>query len=395
MSVTDGNNVRQNADEDARTQLLLESGLLEDFVTEPFDRITRLARRLLGADAAMVSLVGDDRQTFKSHDGLRADIAAEGGTALSHSFCRYAVATGERLIVSDARTSPLLNQSPAISDYDVLAYAGVPIQLRGGQEAVGTLCVVGALPREWSETDVETLEGLAEIAQAEMRGRIASRTAELVERLALRLPEPVARLGDAVRTLTGFADTPTDPRLPRSADLARGRLQAVDALTDDLSRAIAPREAPPTAATIDVGTRLSRALQLVGSSASPGTVQADISTSSLAVNAVTVELDRALSLLLVTFVQHSTPGVPVEVTLQSESGEAVLSVRTRGHAVPVRELLRVVTRFGEQASDAVDVVAAGGVTRVRGSLAQGVTDASGAEVVVRWALAHAPANRPI
>ena len=344
-------------EEDARMRLLRESGLLED-------------------------------------DGLGADIAAEGGSPLSHSFCRYAVATGERLIIADARTSPLLNQSPAISELDVVADAGVPLQLRAGQEAVGTLCVVGSLPREWSESDVATLEELADLARTELNNRIEGRTAALVERLAFRLPGPVARLGDAVRTLAGLADTPTDPRLPRIADLARGRLRAVEALTDDLSRAIAPREAPPTATMLDVGTRLSRALQLVGSSALPGTVRADISTSSLAVEAVTVELDRALSLLLMTFVQHSTPGVPVDVALQSESGEAVLSVRSRGHAVPVRELLRVVTRFGAQASDFVDVVSTGGVTRVRGTFAQGVTDPAGAEVVVRWPLAHAPADRP-
>ena len=341
----------------------------------------------------MVSLVGKDRQTFKGHDGLRADIATEGGSPLSHSFCRYAVAMGERLIVTDARTSPLLNKNPAIADHQIVAYAGVPLQVRAGQEPVGTLCAVGSVPREWSQSDVETLEELAEIAQAELNYRIERRTAEVVERLALRLPEPVARLGDAVRTLAGFADTPTDLRLPRSADLARGRLQAVEALTDDLSRAIAPRDAPPTATRIDVGTRLSRALQLVGSSASPGTVRAEISTMPLAIDAITAELDRALSLLLVTLVQHSTPGVPVEVTLQSESGEAVLVVKSHGHAVPTRELLRIVTRFGERASDSIDVVATGGVTSVRGSFAQGVTDAAGAEVVVRWALAYAPADR--
>jgi hypothetical protein len=156
---------------------------------------------------------------------------------------------------------------------------------------------------------------------------------------------------------------------------------------------------------LDVGTRLSRALQLVGSSASPGTLRADISAGSLEVDAVTADLDRALSLLLVTLVQHSTPGTPVEVTLQPEPSEAVLVVRSRGHAVPVREMLRVVTRFSDHASDSVDVVATGGVTRVRGPRAQGVTDPSGAEVVVRWSLntpvpkprhtsGHAPADRP-
>jgi len=83
---------------DARMRLLRESGLLED-------------------------------------DGLGADIAAEGGSPLSHSFCRYAVATGERLIIADARTSPLLNQSPAISELDVVADAGVPLQLRAANAA--------------------------------------------------------------------------------------------------------------------------------------------------------------------------------------------------------------------------------------------------------------------
>jgi hypothetical protein len=54
-----------------RLAALDRTGLLDSPAEEGFDRLTRLASRLLRAPVALVSLVEARRQYFKSHVGFR------------------------------------------------------------------------------------------------------------------------------------------------------------------------------------------------------------------------------------------------------------------------------------------------------------------------------------
>jgi hypothetical protein len=135
-------------------------GLLDTPPEEAFDRLTRLARRLLDAPVALVSLVDEDRQFFKSALGLPAPWAAERETPLTHSVCQHALGSSEPLVIEDARTDPLYCDSLAIPDLGVVAYAGVPLVTAGGQ-ALGTLCVIDHRPRRWTDEQIETLRTLA------------------------------------------------------------------------------------------------------------------------------------------------------------------------------------------------------------------------------------------
>ena len=81
----------------ARLDALRRSGLMDSEPEEVFDRLTRLAAKLLGTPVATVTLVDDSRQYFKSSVG-----AAVNETPLSHSFCRYVVTGGAPLIVTDS-----------------------------------------------------------------------------------------------------------------------------------------------------------------------------------------------------------------------------------------------------------------------------------------------------
>ena len=102
------------ADEDAlsdprRIARLAETGLLDSPPDEAFDRFTRLAATFLQAPVALVSLVDDRRQFFKSACGLPPPWAEVRGTPLSHSFCKLVVKSGEVLAVVDhgrTRASP-------------------------------------------------------------------------------------------------------------------------------------------------------------------------------------------------------------------------------------------------------------------------------------------------
>ncbi|WP_207540598.1 GAF domain-containing protein [Sabulicella rubraurantiaca] len=160
-----------------RLAALRETGLLDTSPEETFDQLSRLASILADAPVAVVSLVDQDRQFFKSFNGTLPGAAADvRETPLSHSICRHVVETGRELVVEDTRNDPLTQNNPAVTENSVAAYAGFPLVTPTGH-VLGTLCVLDSHPRAWSET---ARRGLAELAA------VASRT---IEYRTLALPK--------------------------------------------------------------------------------------------------------------------------------------------------------------------------------------------------------------
>jgi GAF domain len=151
----------------SRLRALHQTRLLDSASEEAFDRLARLAAKLLNAPVALISLVDDDRQFFKSCVGLAEPWSSTRETPLSHSFCRHALSSAEPLVIEDARTHPLVRDSPAIRDLDVVAYAGVPLITASGH-ALGTLCVIDHQPRSWTADQIETLKTLTAAVVSEI-----------------------------------------------------------------------------------------------------------------------------------------------------------------------------------------------------------------------------------
>ncbi|HUR94649.1 MAG TPA: PAS domain S-box protein [Gemmatimonadales bacterium] len=166
------------------------ANLLDSPPEESFDRLTRLAARLLGAPVALVTLAADDRVFFKSAVGLGEPWAGRRGTPLSYSFCRHVIASGAPLIVEDARRHPIVRSNPAIREMGWVAYAGVPLTTADGTTA-GALCVIDALPRIWSPRDVALLEDLAASVVTEIEFRTAGPRLDPVQ-VAQMPPSPPA-----------------------------------------------------------------------------------------------------------------------------------------------------------------------------------------------------------
>ena len=158
---------------DARARLaaVARTALLDTPPEEAFDRLTRMAARLLGAPISLITLVTDDRQFFKSAMGLPEPWASRRAAPLGHSFCRQVAVSGEPLVVEDTRRHPLLRTDPAVRELGWTAYAGVPLVTRDGW-VVGSFSVVDGMPRLWSERDVALLRDLAACAAAEIELRM-------------------------------------------------------------------------------------------------------------------------------------------------------------------------------------------------------------------------------
>jgi len=205
-----------------RLGALRDLALLDSAAEPAFDRLTRLATKLLRVPTALVSLVDEDRQFFKSCVGVAEPWNTERQTPLSHSFCQYAVVMDEPFIVEDARVHPLVSDNLAIRDLDVISYAGIPLVTSEGM-VIGTFCAIDNVPREWSDEDIATLRDLTSmvITEIELRSEITERQRMEREREELLARERQARaeaehaqqqvalLSDASKVLASSLSTTT------------------------------------------------------------------------------------------------------------------------------------------------------------------------------------------
>jgi GAF domain-containing protein len=146
--------------EPGRLAALHAASLVDSPAEEQFDRLARLAARVVNAPVALVSGVDEDRQFFKSCLGLPEPWATKRETPLSHSFCQHVVAAREPVVISDAREDELMRHNLAIRDLGVIAYLGVPLITREGH-AIGTLCVIDHEPRIWTSDEIDLVKDVA------------------------------------------------------------------------------------------------------------------------------------------------------------------------------------------------------------------------------------------
>jgi signal transduction histidine kinase/DNA-binding response OmpR family regulator/HPt (histidine-containing phosphotransfer) domain-containing protein len=136
-----------------------------------FDRITRVAQRHFDVPIALVSLVDEGRQWFKSCQGLDAT-----ETSRDISFCGHAILNDAILIVADATEDPRFADNPLVTGSpNIRFYAGTPLHAPG-RERVGTLCVIDTQPRAFGAEDIAILRDLADCVEEEL-----ARTATLAQ----------------------------------------------------------------------------------------------------------------------------------------------------------------------------------------------------------------------
>ena len=116
-----------------RLRALYSTKLLDSPPEQAYDRIVEMAAEALATPFAAMTLVDRDRQFFKSLAGVTGPMVEERQTPLDRSLCRYAVASGEPLVVVDARADPVLKHNPAVLDGDRRRLSGHPVDRPGWQ----------------------------------------------------------------------------------------------------------------------------------------------------------------------------------------------------------------------------------------------------------------------
>lgn len=377
---------------------LRASELLDSPPEEAFDRITRLAERLLDVPVALISLVDRERQYFKSHVGLTGSWAQDRQSPLTHSFCQYAVATKEQFVVDDALRSPLVGDNPAITEEGVAAYAGSPLETSAGH-ALGALCVIDHQARQWQPWELDLLDELSALAVTEIEYRLRTRALREIESQSRALEEPVAQLGDALRSMVGVAERVEDPRVARLTALARLRLSAVEAAASELASSVArnPLHAEPGHEAIMLGDRVMRAARAAAAAVPGKSISINVRDRPLRVACDPYEIERSLISVIVSVMQHAGSDEPVDATLSRDAGSARLCIRSGGQAMPVSELVRSVSQITAATCDLPgdveegSLTTSGGVTTAENGPVRATTGPTGTTFTMTLPLVEATA----
>lgn len=176
------------ADEAARLDTLHSLSILDTPPEERFDRLTRLARRLFDVPIALVSLVDDDRQWFKSHAGL--DVTQ---TSRDVSFCSHALLAGNTMVIQDALNDDRFHDNPLVTGAPgIRFYAGRPLAAPNGAP-IGTLCLIDTRPRSLEPDELALLGDLAHMTEREIAALHFATTDELTQLTNRRGFEILAR----------------------------------------------------------------------------------------------------------------------------------------------------------------------------------------------------------
>lgn len=141
---------------------------------EELQRIVQRAGKELDLPIGLVSIVLDGAQHFVARMGLGGWLEEANGTPGEWAFCLNAVETKRQFVVEDAREHPVVKDNPLVHNDGVRCYAGSPLMTASGH-ALGTLCVLGAEPRQFSEEDLAKLDAMAAEVVAHLESRVAAR----------------------------------------------------------------------------------------------------------------------------------------------------------------------------------------------------------------------------
>jgi PAS domain S-box-containing protein len=146
-----------------RLEAVRSLNLLDSSTEERFDRITRMAARILSVPIAQITLIDENRQFYKSQIG--SDVTE---TPRDKAFCAYTILEDKQLVVPDARLDARFSDNIYVTqDPNLRFYVGNPIAAPDGS-LVGTLCVADHVPRVPSEEDLQMLRDLTQLAQNEI-----------------------------------------------------------------------------------------------------------------------------------------------------------------------------------------------------------------------------------
>ena len=383
----------------SRLEALRRTALMDSPAEEAFDRLTRLAARVLGTQVAICTLFDEERSFFKSAWGLGESRTTS--RPLGVSFCHIAAAQGAPLIVEDMRQEPLLREHPGVVEFKIAAYLGIPLISSDGH-ALGTFCVFGQEARTWREEDLRVAKDLAAAVMTEIELRTVAQEAQRraeeaqaaqaqAEALALRnarlyreaqegtrlrerlvsvvshdLKTPLQTVLLAARQLERLTSRNTAPELEpvrKGASRIGSAAMRMTALVNEMLDLVRLQTGQVLELSLEPVNLVSLARQVADElrqTTPTHAIEVSVSGDALGVDCDVFRMERVLANLISNAVKYSPAQERVWVRLREEQGLqgrwALIEVEDHGLGVPTEDLPHIFTWYqrGRNVSGHID-----------------------------------------
>jgi signal transduction histidine kinase/DNA-binding response OmpR family regulator len=213
------------ANEADRIAAVRALNILDSSPDDRFDRVTRLATRIFDVPIAIISIIDENRQWFKSCLGLPNTEFPR-----SISFCAYTILGDDPFVIPDTLADPRFVDNPLVTgEPHARFYAGRPLHDANGYR-VGTLSILDRQPRELSPDDLQALKDLAASAEDELNAVEESREYETERK----------RSGEMLRSALLEQRTLSADALNTALEIQRSESKAVFEATSDAMLLVGP-----------------------------------------------------------------------------------------------------------------------------------------------------------
>ncbi|MEW9797257.1 hybrid sensor histidine kinase/response regulator [Alteromonas sp. CYL-A6] len=195
---------------------LLSFDVLDTEAEALFDELTLLASEICQTPIALISLVDQDRQWFKSNHGLDAS-----ETPRNVSFCAHAILQHDVMEVRDTHSDQRFFDNPLVTEEPhIRFYAGSPLVTSGG-EAIGTVCVISDRPKTLTIEQKKALKSISKtiVAHLELRRKNQElrRTSQIQSDFLSYVSHEIRTQLNGISTLSGLLEQEArDLHLPAS-----------------------------------------------------------------------------------------------------------------------------------------------------------------------------------